>query len=240
MIIGSIEQVQLNDEMVALLRRCVLMQPLQDDEFQQVVNSSRALQLSENSVLFEQGDALTDIYLLISGGVKIQRLAPNGDEKVLELVRPGQTFAEAVLFLGGARYPVSAVSVTSSVLIGINATTYSQLLKSSNTLCLNLLGKLSQRLHWMVNEVDRLTLQNATTRVVDYLLSQVNDERAQPVMVTLDAPKNVIASRLSITPETFSRTLKDLSNKGYIKSGLTEVELNDIQQLRQLCVLESS
>ena len=235
---ASIEIIPLNEYILNSMRRCVLLQPLESDDFDKVVNSSHAKQLSENSILFEQDTELTDIYLLISGGIKLQRLAPNGDEKVIEIIRPGQTFAEAVLFLGGSRYPVSALTVSPSIVVTINAETYLKLLNKSNTLCKNLLGKLSQRLHWMVNEVDRLTLHNATFRLVDYLLSHISEDQHDRAGVTLVAPKHVIASRLSIKPETLSRTLKDLSKQELIKLDGTQIELVNVEKLRQLISLE--
>lgn len=233
------ESIELNGYIVNTLRQCVLLQPLDDEQFDEILHTSHATQLPENSILFEQGAVLTDIYLLISGGIKLQRLAPNGDEKVIEIIRPGQTFAEAVLFLGGSKYPVSAITVSPSTVVAIHAETYLKLLHNSNTLCKNLLGKLSQRLHWMVNEVDRLTLHNATFRLVDYLLSHVSDDNHERAGVSLVAPKHVIASRLSIKPETLSRTLKDLSKQGLINLEGPQIELLNIEKLRQLISLDS-
>lgn len=235
--VSQSEHIELNEYILNSMRQCVLLQPLGSDDFDEVAGTSHAIQLSDNSVLFEQGAELTNIYLLISGSVKLQRLAPSGDEKVIEIIRPGQTFAEAVLFFGGSQYPVSAITVSPSIVVGIEAKTYLKLLNTSNSLCINLLGKLSQRLHWMVNEVDRLTLHNATFRLVDYLLSHVSEDQRGRVDVTLNAPKHVIASRLSIKPETLSRTLKSLSKQGLIHLDGSQIELLEVDKLRQLISL---
>jgi len=231
------KRIKLNETILTSMRQCVLLQPLKAEHFDQIVQTSHVVQLPENNILFEQDTALTDIYLLISGSVKLQRLAPNGDEKVIEIIRPGQTFAEAVLFLGGSKYPVSAISISPSVVVAIHAEIYLQLLHTSNTLCMNLLAKLSQRLHWMVNEVDRLTLHNATFRLVCYLLSHVSEDKHDRADVSLVAPKHVIASRLSITPETLSRSLKDLSTQGLIKLNGPQIDLVDVEKLRHLILL---
>ncbi|PHS29789.1 MAG: transcriptional regulator [Methylophaga sp.] len=233
----AVKRIELNDFILNTMRQCVLLQPLDTEDFDKISQTFHATQLPDNSTLFEQGDMLTYIYFLVSGGVKIQRLAPNGDDKVLEIIRPGQTFAEAVLFLGGSRYPVSAVTLSSSTVVGINAKAYLKMLNTSNSLCINLLGKLSQRLHWMVNEMDRLTLHNATFRLVDYLLSHIPADSNDRADVTLVAPKHVVASRLSIKPETLSRTLKELSKQGLISLEGSEIELLDIEKLRQLISL---
>jgi CRP-like cAMP-binding protein len=232
------KNIALTGLVLSALQQCVLLRSLEKAHFDEIVRKSHVIQLPENNILFEQGDALVDIYFLISGGVKLQRLAPNGDEKVIEIVRPGQTFAEAVLFLGGSRYPVSAISVSPSVVVGIHAATYLSILNASNASCMSLLGALSQKLHWMVNEVDRLTLHNATFRLIDYLLSHIPEDNNDRTGVTLAAPKHVIASRLSIKPETLSRTLKNLATRGLINLDGLQIELVDIEKLRHLISLE--
>lgn len=235
----QVERIELSDVILDAMRNCMLLQPLEPEQFEQVLQMAHAKQLGTNTVLFEQGSDLTDIYLLISGGIKLQRLAPSGDEKVLEIIRPGQTFAEALLFSGKSKYPVSAVSVSPSIVVGIPAAPYLKLLKSSNALCLSLLGKLSERLHWMVNEVDRLTLHSANYRLVCYLLSHIPEDSNDCAGVSLVAPKHVVASRLSIKPETFSRTLKGLSKQGLIRLDGSQIELLDVKKLRQLIVFDT-
>ncbi len=234
----KIERIKLNGAILEVMRECVLLQSMDAEQFEQVAETAHAKKLQRGAVLFEQGSALTDIYLLVSGGIKLQRLAPNGDEKVLEIIRPGQTFAEAVLFSGGSKYPVSAISVSPSVVVGIQAESYLKLINSSNALCINLLSKLSQRLHWMVNEVDRLTLHSANYRLVSYLLSHIPEDQHDSAGLVLVAPKHVVASRLSIKPETLSRTLKALSKQGLIRLEGSSIELVDVEKLRELITLE--
>ncbi len=232
------EPIGFSGHVLNMMRQCVLFHPMNKDTFDRTVAASQVWLYPENYSIFAQDAPFDHFFLLISGGVKLQRLAPNGDEKVIEIIRPGQTFAEAVLFMGGQRYPVSAVSVCASMVVAIEAQTYLAALKQSHELSLGLLAALSQRLHGMVNEVDRLTLHNATFRVVDYLLSLVTDTHAHHALVSLLAPKHVVASRLSMKPETLSRTLKDLSQRGLISLQGAQIELHDIASLRQLVKLD--
>ena len=240
---GQTGKVELTESIQTAMRGCTLLRSLDDETFSKVVQFSHARELPENTLIFEHGSELTDLYLLISGGVKLLRLVPSGDEKVLEIINPGETFAEAVIFMGMSKYPVTAVTLSSSTLVGIQAKPYLNLLKSSNALCLEMLGNLSMRLHGMVNEVDRLTLHNATFRLVDYLLNQIPDERdntlEEQTNLQLTAPKRVIASRLSVKPETLSRTLKELSQRGLIRFHGSHIEFLDIKKLRELISLES-
>jgi len=58
---------------------------------------------------------------------------------------------------------------------------------------------------------------SARRRVLDYLLHQAEPiPENRTTVVTLDVRKRLIAARLSLTPETFSRALRDLSEAGLI------------------------
>jgi CRP-like cAMP-binding protein len=89
------------------------------------------------------------------------------------------------------------------------------------------------RLRRHVNEVDKLTLHNATFRLVSYLLQQMPADVVESPEVQLTTPKNVIASRLSIQPETFSRILGRLSKAGLVEVHGHSIVLRDIAGLRK-------
>jgi CRP-like cAMP-binding protein len=121
-----------------------------------------------------------------------------------------------------------------SVVVAVQAKPFLKLLKSSPDLCINMLAHLSVRLHWMVKELDKQTLHNASFRVIDYFLSQVDTNAENEFKLRLTVPKRDIASRLSIKPETFSRALKSLEQKSLIEVKEKKIILNNVSQLRLL------
>ncbi len=206
---------------------------LDDQQLQQVLATTRVISLDEGGRLFDLGQPAERFYLLLKGQIKLFRVSPEGHEKIIELMGPGKLFAEAVPFLPQKRYPVNAAALTDSVLYGFDNNTLLTLLRGSNDLCLVLLGKLSMRLHQQVNEIDKLTLQNATLRVVGYLLERLPNSRAESAVIDLAVPKQSIASRLSITPETFSRILNSLARAGIVTLQGRSVGIHDTARLRE-------
>ena len=93
---------------------------------------------------------------------------------------------------------------------------------------------MSRRLHCHIAEIDRLTLHSATFRVATYLLDQLPSTQIGVSKVKLDTPKHIIAARLSITPETLSRSFAKLSREGLIKVQDNAVTLNDVEKLRRI------
>lgn len=217
------------------LRHIYLFNAFDAGQMATIAGSTERVSLTPGQRLFNQGDEIRRFYYVESGRIKLYRLSPDGDEKVIELIGPNQTFAEAVVFMErSAGYPVNADALEASALIGFDATTFLGLLKESNESCLQLMAVMSQRLRKHVNEIDRLALQNATSRFIGYILNAAHEEGARDGRIELNVPKNVLASRLSIQPETFSRILSRLSGAGLIQVERQAITLLDVDGLRRL------
>ncbi len=229
----------LNAPLIAELRQLHLFRAMDEQQFDQLLISARLKSLQMDQMLFQQDEQLTHIYYVYDGAIKLCRSTRKGDEKIIEVVQTGKSFAEGVLFGGSPKYPVSAIAMKQTTVVSIDAQKYLKILQSSNTLCINMLGHLSQRLHWMLKELDKQTLHNASFRIVDYFLNQINiNEQSDFFDLCLTIPKRDIASRLSIKPETFSRALKSLVKKGLIEIEDNHIILKNVKQLREMVEFE--
>jgi CRP-like cAMP-binding protein len=228
----------LNAPVIAELKRSHLFKAMNDQQFDRALLFLRLKSLNADQLLFQQGDELTHIYHVYDGAIKLFRSTRKGNEKIIEVIESGRSFGEGVLFEGAPKYPVSSIAMKSCVLVSIKASDYLHILKNSNNLCINMLGHLSKRLHWMLKELDKQTLHNASFRIVDYFLSQVLESEGSAYDLCLTIPKRDIASRLSIKPETFSRALKSLLKKDLITIEDKHIILKDVKQLRSLVELE--
>ncbi len=222
---------------VAELRGTLLLSGLTERQLQRVARRAIRLRLGEGRMLFTQGDPADRFFLVRKGKVRLFRLSPEGAEKVIEIVAAGQTFAEALMFLNAPRYPVCAAALCPTELIAIDAKDFAQMLRESIDTCFVLLGILSQRLRGLIGEIDNLTLHTATSRMARYLLAKLPKTDR---VVVLDVRKGVLASRLSIKPETFSRVEKSLSDRGIIQVQGSRVTVLDRAALEDIARLGDS
>lgn len=229
----------LNRQVVLALRQNVLFAGMDEHQFNQVLSFSDLVSKQSDQMIFQQGMDLTHIYFVYDGAIKLIRGTIKGDEKIIEVVLSGRSFAEGVLFAGAPKYPVTSIAMKDSVLVKVQAKPLLNLLRSSADLCINMLGHLSTRLHWMIRELDKQTLHNASFRVIDYFLSQVDENITDEFKLKLAVPKRDIASRLSIKPETFSRALKSLEKKSLIDIKERKIILKNVSQLRTLLESEA-
>lgn len=214
------------------LKHGYLLAALSPSEFEEVLAHAKARKLAPGERLFDQDDPCTHFFFVLSGIVKLCRVAPSGEEKVMDLIRPGNFFAEAVMFMGG-RYPINASALDATRLVALDAKHFLGLVLGNADLCLRLLAKMSQRMHGLINEIDNLTLHSGAQRVIGYLLEQLQ-EGSSPPSVRFLVPKHVVASRLGLQPETLSRVLTRLRLQQLIDMRDDTIVLNDVAALRRL------
>ncbi len=207
-----------------------LFSKLTELQLDKVYRFSQLHRLDDGQLLFNQADKVTAFFMVQSGKMKLFRISPDGQEKIIEIVKPGEVFAEALMFTNQSDYPVSSAALGETSVIGINAKHFHDMLWDSTGTCLLLLGDMSFRLRRLVNEIDTLTLQSGTCRVASYLIHEIPEQQDS---FELDTAKNVIAARLSIKPETFSRIIKNLKNQGILSVNGNSVIIHDLEALKQ-------
>jgi len=121
-----------------------------------------------------------------------------------------------VMFMSGPMYPVSAVAAGPCRIARFSSVDYVGLLRESPETCLRMLGHLSQRLHMRIREIEYLTLDSATHRLVRMIESRVPTGSDGPHEIVLQESRQELASRLSMKPETLSRILRTLADTGVI------------------------
>lgn len=208
---------------VLTLRRHHLFSQLPEKTFQDVCTLANLKRLPGHVPLMHQGDAAERFFLLVSGQIKLHRVTGEGQEHLVEIIQPGQTFAEALLFTQAKAYPVSATALKDSVLVSIEGQHYRRALEDQPKICLAILASMSIHLHQRLKDIDTLTLASASRRVINFLF-QERDELSGEVV--LQVPKRLVASKLGIQPETFSRILHRL-----VEGGLIEVQRRTIRIL---------
>lgn len=221
-----------SQSIVEALCSCVMFSELTEAQLDRVRRHSHMIDMVEGESLFFQGDDAVSFYLVLSGRIKLYRVSPEGKEKVVEIMETGATFAEALMFMDQPHYPVTATALAPSRVIGINSKDFKSMLRESVDTCFQLLGTMCFRLRGLIHEIDALSLDTGTVRTVSYLL---RNAPADHDSFELQVAKSVIASRLSVKPETFSRILKNLHEQGIVSIEGRNVTIHDRDAMVTLC-----
>ncbi|HEX5310184.1 Crp/Fnr family transcriptional regulator [Aquabacterium sp.] len=221
------------------LRELPLFSDMQPAELERVAEGCIVRRASRGEMLFRVGDPCDELHAVISGQVKLFALAPNGQEKVIELISPGQTFAEALMFTGRP-YIVNAQALTETSLLTVKRIAIMREIEADHRFALRMLAGISRKLHGLIHDVESYSLRSGTQRVIGYLLHGETPslpcaygESTQQRTVTLPVSKATLASRLSLTPEYFSRVLHELIEAGLIEVDKRQIRIQDTERLSQ-------
>ena len=215
----------------ALLSRVALFSSLNPEEIGRIARGTREINAGKGDILFHKGDLPTGFHLIASGQVKLGFTSSQGTEKVIDIMGPGQTFGEAVMFMDKP-YPVFAQALTESRLLHVAKQTILAELERDPRFARKMIASLSVRLHHLITDVESYTLHSGRQRIIGYLLRDNPEPETRTLTVTLPTSKGTIASRLNLTQEHFSRILHELSEAGLIVVEGRRIAIPDVEKLR--------
>jgi CRP/FNR family transcriptional regulator, dissimilatory nitrate respiration regulator len=216
-----------------LLSRLPLFQELAADQITAIASDARLLQVPKAEILFHKGDESHGFFVVVSGQIKLAVASSQGHEKIIDVIGPRQSFGEAVMFLGRP-YPVFAQAMSDTLVLKIGKQTVFNLLAIDTSFARAMLAGLSLRLHALVGDVESYSLRSGVQRVIGYLLQQCADQgnAEDEQSVTLPIFKQVLASRLNLTPESLSRELHELESANLITVKGRQIMIHGLQRLR--------
>lgn len=216
-----------------LLAQLPLFSAMTPEHLGHIAMAAREKRLSKGEMLFQKGDPAHGFFVVVSGQIKLALPSAQGNEKVVEIIGPQQSFGEAVMFMDRP-FPVFAEALLDTQLLHIGKDAVFQLIDTDPSFSRRMLAGLSMRLHSLIADVESYTLRSSAQRLIGYLLQHApeEDRNANQVEITLPTSKHILASRLNLTPETFSRILHDLSDSGLIEVQGRVIKVPDLQRLR--------
>lgn len=214
------------------LSRFFMFSELSPEQIGLLAEHCQLVEAVRGNYIFNRGDQARGLFLLLSGQLKLGVTSPQGSEKVISIVYPGESFGEAVLFME-RQFPVYAQATQDAQLLLVSKQGIFSLLDSDPVVARKMLAGLSVRMHQLVQDIGMLSLQSSVQRFIGYLL-QISAQAPNASSVTLPASKTMIASLLNLTPETLSRTMTKLQQLGLIEVNGKDITITDVAKLRNV------
>ena len=221
-----------------ILAHLPLFLELVPEQLAHIASHTREKRLQKGEMLFQKGDAPRGFYVIVFGQIKLAFPSSQGNEKVINILGTRQSFGEAAMFMDRP-YPVYAEALADTLLLHIARHAVNDLLAADPSFARRMLAGLSMRLHTLVQDVESYSLRSTTQRVIGFLLQhgeteeKTGNEQRNEITIALPTSKQVIASRLSLTPETLSRVFHELANSGLITVHGKDITIHDMTRLRQ-------
>jgi CRP-like cAMP-binding protein len=161
----------------------------------------------KHSVLFREGEPGEAMFLLVRGRVSLHKLSPDGHETVIKVIKPGEVFAEVILF-EKKFYPVTAVALTDTLVFKLLRRDLLDLLRQEDFRN-DFIATLLRKQRYLADKIQQLTSQDVEQRLRAFLLEQYGESE----QIRAEINKKQLAAAIGATPETLSRLLQDLKRR---------------------------
>lgn len=224
-------------DLVKTLRKTPLFQGLDMPSLTELAGHCHQKSYAKGRDLFTMGDQADAFFAILSGWVKLYRPSRDGDEVIIHIFGPGETFAEAAVFNDSRTYPVNAQAIDDTVIVEIPRSFFIHKIEEDNRFALRMLGAIAARQHYLVQQLEQVTTRTAPQRIGAFLIRFCRKEKQGAAwQVDLPYDKSIISTRLNIKPETFSRALAKLEPYGVVSDGRSIV-ITDMAKLAEFCDL---
>ncbi|QQG37289.1 MAG: cyclic nucleotide-binding domain-containing protein [Micavibrio aeruginosavorus] len=210
-----------------------LFHSLSESSIQALLSNSIMQNCAGGKHLVQQGDTPTHLFFIIKGGIKTVRYGADGDEATIRLLHSGETFMDAVIFMGG-KSPINAVAIEDSSLLMIPAETVRRHVLQDAQFACNLLKIITRHYKNAMQQIDGIITKTPMERLGYYLLKQHLEQGSDSMDIALTFQKSMIANHLGMTPETFSRVLNRIKKMG-IYVDQEKITLRDAYVLCHFC-----
>ncbi|HTL99383.1 MAG TPA: Crp/Fnr family transcriptional regulator [Holophagaceae bacterium] len=201
-----------------------LFRSLEPSQVERVGSLVEIRRLGADQVLFVAGEPCTGFYVVLEGAIRLLKPQDGGEETLLNVIHPGQSFAEAALFAGGV-FPATARGMGETLLARVPRDPLLNLLRSDSLLCLKMLESLAAWHHRLTQQVQQLRAVDSGGRLRAWLAEEARRSPSREVLLRM--PKKILAGQLGMTPETLSRQLAQLKAKGLIQVDGPRIRVSD-------------
>ena len=199
-----------------------------------LANHSHLREARRGAAILRRGERTPGVMALAYGSAKLALRRTSGEEKVVRLLGPGESFGLAAALLDRP-CPVELVALSNCLVATIPPVPVLRLMGQDAGFARTVAGALAERVLELVGELEASLQQSGIQRLACYLNS-LAEPNGQPGswIARLPTTKTTVAARLGVKKETLSRMLRELANQGLIAVAGLEVSIIDRAGLAQI------
>ncbi|WOP19081.1 Crp/Fnr family transcriptional regulator [Raineyella sp. LH-20] len=216
-----------------VLKQAPLFRGLDREATNALVHSMSSIRLSRGAVLFHEGDSGNQLYIVVSGKLKLGRTGATGRENLMEVLGPGQMFGELSVFDPGPR-STTATAVTAAELRCLEHDDLVKWLKDYPQVAQSIMAQLARRLRHANDSVSDLVFSDVPGRVAKALVDlsgRFGEQRAEGILVHHDLTQEELAQLVGASRETVNKALADFAARGWIRLEPRSVTILDMDRV---------
>lgn len=216
------------------LRSTFLLAKAPDSLIEKLVTHSKSEKLSKGQIIIIHDDPAEHFFFIKKGWIKTYRESEDGHQSIVDILHPGQLFAEDSAF-DDSPYAYTAEATEDSEILSMPISLLSQNIQTSPDMARHALRYISLKQKQKIHEIEHMTLQSAAQKIGCFILRLLKPNQTETINIETRFPydKTLVAAKLGIQPETFSRALKKLKDTANLSIKGSAITIHDLNALSQ-------
>ncbi len=216
--------------LMAGLQTCSILRDLPEDILATLAARTHQKQVEDGEVLCHQNDVAHSLWLVMDGWVKLTRETLDGGEAVWDVLGAGHVVGLEALMEPHC-YTTQARAVGEVSVLVIPHNILRQMAEIQPKLMVRLLTYTLRQQQEERLELEHRTQQTAPQRIGCFLLKLAGTPSKGAARLHLPFDKGLLAARLGMQPETFSRALAKLKQETDLQMDGVQMLIPDVKQL---------
>lgn len=214
------------------IHSCVSLVPifnhLEKEQMDEISATAHTRRFKKGELIYQPLDESDSLYIVHKGFVRIYRLTESGKEQLVRFLGPGDFTGEMALFRSSLHDSFAEATRDTAVCV-ITKDDLQPLLATYPAISLKILAEFSNRLEQSERQTTLVATEKVENRLAMFLVELLEEGSN---IATLPMTKKDLASFLGTTPETISRKLGSLEDRGLIKQiSNKEIAIMDADEL---------
>ncbi len=218
------------DSLIQQLQNNSIFSNMDTQTLQRLVEHAVWREYAVGEIVVLEGEALTGLYYLHSGWLKIVKVSRSGREQVLRFFEAGNTFNEVSVFTKTPN-PATAIALEPAGVWRIPQESVMQLLREQPDFAEHIIANMAERLLYLVSLVTDISLRPVTARLARLILEGADEDVFHRPRWFTQAE---LAARLGTVPDVVQRGLRNLEKDGVIKVQRQRIQILDRQRLLEI------
>lgn len=217
------------------LKNIPIFEELAADDLAAINKVTIERRYKKNMIIFMEGEPGEGFHYIKTGKVKITQMASDGREHIINILGPGEVFAEVLLFNRGS-YPATSVALEDSVIGIIKNSELENVVTENSRIALHIIRVMSKKLIHAQMKIRTLALSDTFSRTAQILL-RLSRQHGQPVVggvqIAIDMTRQDLANLVGTTRETVSRVLSAMKKDKVIDLSEHNIIILDEKSLKR-------
>ncbi|NQY43290.1 MAG: Crp/Fnr family transcriptional regulator [Legionellales bacterium] len=214
-----------------LLQNIELFSKLNPENIDRIVKSSTKKFYKKGNIILNNTLIINNFLYVINGWVKFFNICEDGEESIIDILTKNNFHGEQFIFqkpLNNNCYSSNAITNVEALIIPLYI--IKECINNNHKFSVNFLQTILEKQHNLNMEIEHLNLQNAVQKIGCFILRLCSINEGNTT-VELPYNKTLLAARLGMQPETFSRALAKFHKQCNIDINKETVYIHDIEQI---------